>query len=68
MPDTRVPYDQRRFMVFSQDRTRCVPAGRYDTLADAITHTETVTYNMYVWDRVQWQEVYRNWDRHEEEN
>ena len=62
MSNTRVPYDQRRFTVFSQERARCVPAGRYDDLDDAIRHTETVTYNMYVFDRERWEVVYRNWD------
>lgn len=60
---TRVPYEQRRYTVHSRERsTDSVPAGRYDALDEAIAHANTVTYEMYVFDRVRWQVVYRSWE------
>jgi hypothetical protein len=63
-----VSYSERRFTVHSRDMSRDVPAGRYDTVEEAVDHANSVTYRMYVFDREQGIDRYRNWDEKGEDD
>lgn len=59
----RVAYEDRRYTVHSRGNSpESVPAGRYEDIDDAIAHSETVTYDMYVWDRESGTAAYKNWE------